>query len=183
MKMRHVMLVPIVLALAVAGPVWAGNIHIDHDGLSLDFEGDTLVVEGGGRHGDTVEISADFELTVNGREVDTDRKDRRLLKAYYEQAEEIEEVAMQLGMEGARIGIKGAAIGIGALGKVLRLLSSDYDTEDLEAEIEAEAEAIELEAEGIEEAAEVLEDWVDDLEDIGDELQDRIPELDDLDWF
>lgn len=185
MKMRPALLLPLVLALSAAAPAWAGHgkTHIDHDGLQLDFDGDTLIVESGENDRDTVEISADFDLTVNGHRIETDRKDRKLLQAYYEKAGEIDEAARQIGLEGARIGVKGAALGVSALGKVIHLLSSDYDSDDLEEEIEAEAEKIESQAEGLEEAAELLEEQVEELEEIADDLQDRIPALDDLDWF
>ena len=61
---------------------WAGNTRIVHDEFSLDFKGDTLVLKNGHRHKETVEITGDFELLVNGDKVKTDRKDRKLLKAY-----------------------------------------------------------------------------------------------------
>ena len=183
MKMRLFCLIPLLLCLPGTGDAWAGHCRLVHDDFSLNFEGGTLFLQNGARHRETVEITADLELYVDGKEIQTDRKDRKLLKAYYDKAGDIEEVAVKLGAEGARLGVKGAALGIQALGKVLHLLSDDYDTEDLEAEIEAETEQIEVEAEGIEEAAEILEEWVEDLGEIADELQERIPELEELDWF
>ena len=183
MKLRAYCLITLVLCVAGTGTALAGHHHIDYDGFQLNFEGGTLVVENGDRHGDVVEITADLELYVDGEKIRTDRKDEKLLKAYYAKAENIEVAAEKLGLEGARLGIQGAALGIRAIGKILHLLDEDYDTEDMEAEIEAEADRIEFEAEGIEEAAEDLEEWIDELMEIGDELQVRIPELEDLDWF
>ncbi|MBU8871132.1 MAG: YggN family protein [Gemmatimonadales bacterium] len=183
MRTRQFFPFTLMLILITAGSSLAGHLQIDNDNLHLDFEGSTLVVDNDSRPGGIVEITAQLELYVDGKEIQTDRKDRKVLEAYYEKAEKIEEAARELGVVGARLGVHGAALGISAIGKVLRLLSPDYDVDDLEEEIEEEAESIEFAAEGIEEAAEELEEWVQELQDIGDELQGRIPELADLDWF
>ena len=183
MKMRQLFLITLVVCLTGAGAAWAGHHHTDYDGFHLDFEGGTLIVENGHGHQETVEITADLELYVDGVKISTDGRERRLLKAYYGKAEDVEEAAEELGAEGVRLGARGAALGIKALGGVIHLLDEDFDAEDLEEEIEDEARRIELAAEGIEEAAEALEEWIDELEEIGDELQERIPELEDLDWF
>lgn len=169
-------------SLLAAAPAALADVSLENDGFRLDFEGDTLVVEGGG-HGEEVEITADLELYVDGRRIETDRGDRRLLKDYYAQAEEIVAVAEDLGREGALLGARGAAVGVRAVGRVLRLLDKDYDAEDLEADIERDTEKIEFEAEKIEQAGERLEEQIDDLRGIGDRLQERIDDLDRLDWF
>lgn len=169
-------------ALLVAAVPAAARVSLEDDGYHLDFEGDTLVVEGG-RHSETVEITADLELSIDGERVKVDRGDRRLLKAYYEKAEDLVDEAEELGREGAKLGARGAAVGVRAVASVLRLLSDDYDADDLEADIDAETEFIEIDAAKIEAAGKRLEEKLDDLRDIGDDLQRKVPELKDLDWF
>lgn len=183
MKRTGIAILVAVLTVGGAAPAFAGGHNLEVDGFRLDFDGDMLVVSNGPDNDEAVEIDKDLELRVDGRKIRTDRSDRKLLRAYYEQAREIDVVATEIGLEGAKVGMRGAAIGVRALGKVLKLLDDDYDADDLEAEIEAETDAIEIDAEALELAAGGLEDAVEDLRDIGDELQERIPELEDLDWF
>lgn len=168
-------------ALLLTVPATA-RVSLENDGFRLDFDGDVLVVEGG-RHSETVEITPDLELYVDGERVETGKQERKLLRAYYDQADEIVGVAEALGREGAKLGARGAAVGVRAVARVLRLLDKDYDAEDLEADIEAETESIEIDAEKIERAGEELEEQIGDLRGIGDRLQERVPELEELDWF
>jgi hypothetical protein len=157
-----------------------GVIHGD---VEIDFEDDMLVLTHDDHPGESVEITAEGELYVNGERVRTDTEERRLLRDFYDHTEDIRDHALAVGREGARIGLKGAGLAVKALAKVIKLLSPDYDADDLEAEMELEAEKIEREAEALEERAEVIEEWADELEDLSEELRDRIPALREVAWL
>jgi hypothetical protein len=155
--------------------------HFEH--TSLEFDDATLILIHNGHRRSRVEITEDYELYVNNRFVETDKKQRKLLKEYYNHALLVVGYAEEIGLEGAEIGIKGAKIGLMAVGGIFSLLREDYDLDDLERELEIEAEKLEARAEELEEQAEELEDIAEELEDISDELADEIPELAELNWF
>jgi hypothetical protein len=174
------------LVLGCAAGAAAGRHHRLHDlgdGLDIDFEGDTLVLTHDDYRGDAVEITREADLIVNDDRVRTGRAERRLLRAYYDRALQIEVVALELGEEGARIGVQGASLAAHALIRVVKLLSPDYDSDDLEREMEEKSEKIEIRAEALEERAEELEELVDEMEDLADDLRERVPELEALGWF
>ena len=56
-------------------------------------------------------------------------------------------IAKMLGIEGAKIGAGGVKLGFTAIAKVVKLLSDEYDTDDLEEDLEREAEKLEKKAE------------------------------------
>lgn len=172
---------------AVGGKCRKHSISDEHQGtldnVSIDLDDGTVIITNEGWHRATVEITEDYELYVNGRFVETDREQEELIKEYYDQVVQIVEHAKEIGYEGAKIGLRGARIGFRAVRGVFRLLLTDYDDEDLERELERDAEVLEARAEELEERAEVLEDLADELEEMQEELADEIPELRKLDWF
>ena len=130
-----------------------------------------------------VEITEDYDLIINDRLIKTNNKQRKLLADYHDQLTQIVDYAKDLGKEGAKIGLRGAKIGLKAIAGIFKLLRSDYDSDDLEAELEREAEKLELEAEKLEEAAEDLEYLAEEFEESHSQLKEEIPELDKLEWF
>lgn len=153
------------------------------DGVSIDVDDGTLIITYKDGGYSRIEITEDYELYVNGRLVKTDREQKELIEDYYDQAIEIIEYAKEIGFEGAEIGIEGAKIGLKAVKGVFKLLLANYDTDDLERDMEREAAKLEARAEKLEEKADELEDMADELEERQEELADHIPELDELDWF
>jgi len=79
-------------------------------------------------------------------------------------------------MQGAKIGLK-AVVG------VVRLISLDYDTDDLERDLDRETDKIEEKVERLEEKAEDLEDLADELEELRVRMRREIRELKELGWF
>jgi cell division protein ZapA (FtsZ GTPase activity inhibitor) len=151
--------------------------------ISMDFDDGTLVITNRGRNKGKVEITKDYELYVNGRRVQTNDEQRELLREYYKSVEDLVDYAAEVGFEGAKIGAQGAEIGIAAVAGLFHLLSSDYDTDDLERELERKSDRLEMKAERLEEKAEALEEQAEELEELADELNDEIPELHRLRWF
>ena len=149
----------------------------------IDLDDGVLVIEH--EYEDwTVEITEDYELYVDGREIKTDRKQRKLLRRYYRDYEEIEEIAEELGREAAKVGVAGAKIGAAAVVRVAKtLLDDDYDCDDLEIDIEIDTAQIERMAEKIEKKAEKIEGLADDLVKTHKRLRKSIPELRDLEDF
>ena len=132
---------------------------------------------------DKVEITEDGELYINGHLIDTDDKQKEILIEYHDRLAELIDYAEEIGHDGVKIGASGAKIGVMTIANLFKLLSSNYDTDDFEAEIEAEAEQIEHEAELLEEKAEELEKMAEKLEDLHSDLKDQIEELEELHWF
>ena len=108
---------------------------------------------------------------------------RQLVGEFYEKTMHLTEQAKVIGKEGARIGIKGAKLGLSAIFKVFHLLSPNYDTDDLEREMEAEASVIEDQAKDLERYADSIEDSAEEVEDLAEEMSEKIPEIDRLGWF
>ena len=131
----------------------------------------------------SIEITRDYELYVNGRFVKTNTEQKRLLKEYHSAIFEIIDRAKDIGKEGAKLGIDGAKIGLKAIVGVFKLMRDDYDSGDLEEELELKAEELEEKAEELEKEAEKLEYLADNLEELHDELKEEIPELQDLNTF
>ncbi len=152
------------------------------DHKSIDFEDGTLVIE----HEDEdwiVEITEDYKLYVNGERVRTDRQQKKLLRSYYRDYEDIEEFAREIAKEGALVGLAGVKLGAGAVVCVAKLLLDDYDSDDMEDEIEINTEDLEKMAENLEKMADRIEDMADDLEKTHKKLRRSIPELGDLEDF
>lgn len=193
---RYLVVVAVVLMLASV-PVQAGT-RIHHDGWSLSgFPSKTchigdIRIEMHDRdimitHEDydyeQVECTEEFELIIDGRLVDLDPDQQELVKEFYDLYSDMYLRAKSIGKEGVAIGIEGAKLGIKAIGRVLKMAFTDYDEDDLERDMEREAEAIEAKAEILEDRAEALEDMADELQDLLYEMSDEIPELNALDWF
>jgi len=149
----------------------------------LDIDDGSVIITHDGWRDDEIEISRSGDLRINGNSITVSDNQRRLLKKYNETAIDMVDRAEELGEIGAKIGVQGAKLGLTAASNTLKLLFSGFDTDELERELEEEAEKLEIEAEALEEQAEVVEDMADELEDIADELQDEIDELRGLRWF
>ena len=155
---------------------WMENISIDVD------DGSVIIKNNKDRH-ERVELSEEYELYVNGKFIRTNREQRRYFEDYHDLTCQIEHDAKKIGKEGAKIGARGAKLGVTAVFNVLKLLSSDYDSDDLEREMERESSKLEANAEKLERKAEKLEEMVDELEELHFKLKESIPELDELEWF
>lgn len=149
---------------------------------SIDFDDGTLVIE----HEDEdwiVEITKDYELYIDGREVRVNRQQKKLLRRYYRDYEDIEELAAEIGKEGARIGLAGAKLGVSAVACAVKLILEDYDCDDMEDEIEIKSDDLEKMARTLEKKAEKIEGMADDLEKTHNKLRRSVPELGDLEDF
>jgi len=181
----------ILLALVLSAALTSGaaaHKACRHDGdwtfkdKSIELEDGTLVIEHE-EEGWTVEITDDHELYVDGRRVKTDREQKKLLKRYYRDYEKIEEMAEEIAREGAAVGLEGAKLGVSALACVAMLLLEDYDSDDMEEEIDVKTADLEKMADRLEKKADKLEDIADDLEKTHRKLRRSISELGDLEDF
>ena len=152
------------------------------DNINIDFDDDDLTVTNTDEKS-SFKIDKKFELYINKEHVKTTPEQRKLTKEMYRSVELIIEEAKDIGWDGAKIGAEGAKLGIHAILCVFKLLSPDYDTDDLEAEIEKKAKKLEKKADKLELRAELIEDMARELEDISDRMREKIPELKKLSWF
>ncbi len=143
----------------------------------LDIDGGDVYLYPNRHHRDEIRITDDYRLFVNGHEIDLDDEDRELVEEIHNLVLDIEKQAYSIGKEGAKLGAAGAKIGIQAVAGVFKLLRFDYDSDDLEKEMEIKAEKLEAQAERLEEQAEELEYMADELETLADRLERDIPEL------
>ncbi|MBN1163114.1 MAG: hypothetical protein JXB45_00910 [Candidatus Krumholzibacteriota bacterium] len=191
-KSRVILILSIAVILVIGGSVEAGGRHkycgsdngfgLLPDDVSLDFDDGTLVIQSDD-YDQTVEINDECDLYIDGRKIETDRDQERLLCRYYEDLEEIIELAKEIGVEGAMLGMGGAKIGLKAVINAAMLILEDYDSEDLEKELEKEAEKLERRAKKLEKKAEKIEDRADDFKKTHRKLRKAIPELKELEWF
>jgi len=151
------------------------NIDVDNDG--------TVIINHRGRNKAVVEITEDYELFVNGHEIELTPEQKILIKEYYYLVIDLNTHATEIGIEGAKIGLEGAKLGTKAIKNVLKMFLTDYDSDDLEREMEKEAARIEAKAEALEEQADELEEMAERLEEVAEELEDEIPELENIIWY
>ncbi len=130
---------------------------------STDFDDDgTLCIRCDGRRHERIEITADYKLYINGRRIKTDDEADELLEEYYEHMQ-------QLVADAAKIGLRGGELGVTAVSGVIRAFLTDYEFDDLERDLEDEAEKLETLAEGLEEEAAGIEELAEELDDLADE--------------
>jgi len=153
------------------------------DDANIDVKDGNIIITHHGRGRSEIEITRDNELYIDGHFIKTNDQQKKLLAEYRLQVMELVDRAKDIGFEGAKIGIEGAKIGLKAVGGVFKLLLEDYDTDDLEEEMEREAAKIEARADKLEARADELEEMADRLEMMAEELSDQIPELHELEWF
>lgn len=157
----------------------------DHwESTSFDLDrGSVIITHKEDRHRDVVEVTEDSVLIVNGDEVKLDERQKQLVGEFHEDCMNIYESAKKVGWEGAKIGVEGAKLGVRAVGCVFKLLSPDYDSDDMEEELEREAARIEAKADVLEMKAGHIEEMAEELEDLAIDMRRAIPELDALGWF
>lgn len=154
--------------------------HLENSSISID---DNKVRIASDEDDYSVIITEYGDLYVNGKHVNLDKNQQKLVDDYRENIMVIIDRAKDIGIEGAKLGIDGAKIGLQAVVGVFKLLDENYDSEDLEAELDIASEELEAKAEELELEAEELELLADNLEELHEELKESIPELEELDSF
>jgi len=132
---------------------------------------------------DEVVITREGELFINDDEIKISKKAQKYMHEYYELADASHDKIRDIAKAGAKIGVHGATIGLKAVINVVRLISPTYDGDDLERDMEEEAEKIEKKGEDIEKEAEELEEIMEHIDDVHADLRGAVPELQDLHWF
>jgi hypothetical protein len=193
--MKKAALIAFLAIIVVPCMVLSGTVHDDFDfcfdddhGITLDdvrlkFKHDDLIISPKCGSYEDVEITDDYHMYINGERIRLNSRGRSLIRNYYKQARRLRKEAMRIGMEGAKVGIKGAEVGIYALAGLVKTLSSDYDKDDFERDIERKARRVEKEAKKLEKKAERVEKMADDLEDLHHDMRRHIKDLRRLDWF
>jgi hypothetical protein len=150
--------------------------------VAVDFdEGSILFTDQ--ESDETVEITDEYALLVNGHPVQLGRDERKLVEDYYDTFQSVIETGKAVGVEGAHVGVQGLKLGLDAALGVLKLLDENYDQEDLQAELDHKGGKIEREAAKLEKKAHKLELKAERLQDLHAGLRDRVDELDGLGWF
>ncbi len=159
-------------------------VHSHHlKSVDIDIDDGTIILEGRGGYDGVIEITEDYELFVNGQKIRLNDDQRKLVKDYHDGFMLVIEGAKDIGFAGASIGWEGAKLGFSALGCVFKMLSKDYDEDDLEREMEAKAEKLEAKAELLEEWAEEIEELAEELEDLFYDMEEEIPAVRELEWY
>jgi hypothetical protein len=153
----------------------------DHIAIAVDH-GDVLIYDKNNDE-EMVEITEDNRLYVRDREVATNAEQQALTREYRDRVIEIKRDVKKIAGEGARIGVDGAKIGLKAVVGVFKLISPDYDSEDLDRDLNRESEKIDAKAEKLEARAHEVDKKVDELEVLHARMRTAIPELEKLEWF
>lgn len=159
-----------------------GPYHF-YEGISIDFEGGSLIVLERDTDDVLFEITEKDELFVRGEHVKTSPREKRLLREFYGITEDMVDEARQLGYKGAKIGVKGAKMAAKAVGGVFEILFSGFDEtviEEFEQKMEEESELLEQQAEKLEIEAERLEELEAELEKVYEKLEKEVEELKEL---
>ncbi len=130
-----------------------------------------------------IRITEDYKMYLDDEEIPLDVDQRKTVQEFYQLSFGIRSEAKAIAKEGLKIGVKGAKLGLQAVGCVFKMLLTSYDEEDLDVEMEAEADKIEAEAEKLEARAEVLEDQMERWEEVGRQMKDEIPALAHMEWL
>jgi len=190
-----VILVPVLALLALLVSPMSANGHQEcpfsvgdlnkwyMDGVKYEIEDGSIFLSHHGHRHDWVEITVDGQLYINDESVKLDREQQGLVATYYDLTTGIVSQAKNVGKEGARVGIEGAKLALKVVGGVFKMAFTSYDGDDLEQDVEWEAEKLERRAERLEEKAEDIEELAEDLERIVEEMNETIPELTELGWF
>lgn len=156
--------------------------HSSHSSFELDGD-EVIIVEHSQRSSDEVVISKDGDLEINGDQIKTDGKSRKLLKKFYREAVILEKEAEQIGLEAAELATEATSFAAVSVLKALKALTDEGDFEADLADLEDRGEDFEALAEIMEERGEEIEAQADKLVDLADELCDRVSELNGLGWF
>ncbi|MFC1475311.1 DUF2884 family protein [Candidatus Zixiibacteriota bacterium] len=154
-----------------------------YDDITVKLEKGNIIFVNHDEDDSEVKITKMCELYIDGEKIELNDDQTETVKQFHQQVDAIKKEAKNIGFEAAGIGLDGVMVGLKAIGCVFKLLHPDYDTDDLEREVERAARKVEREAEKLERKAENIEDMVDELEDYADEMVINIPELKKLDWF
>lgn len=179
------------LILLFSTPVFASDLSIKV-GNRLEGIGDVsirirhesiLIYPNDDRLWEDVEITEDRQLYVNGEKINLSRHQEEMVEDYYRMTIDIIQEAHHIGWEGAKVGAHGAKIGLQAVVGIVKLLSPDYDSDDLERDLDRETKKIEKRAEALEDKADDLEDLADELEALHWKMRREIGALKELAWF
>ncbi|MGD1048410.1 MAG: DUF2884 family protein [Candidatus Krumholzibacteriaceae bacterium] len=158
------------------------NILFRSEDVSVELEGGSILYSHA-HNESTVEITQAHELIVDGRAVRLNRTQQRLVEDYYDTFQSIVDQGKEIGIEAAKVGAEGARLGLAAAAGALKLLSSDYDSDDLDRDMGCKKARLEHKAERLEERAARLKRDAHDLRDMHEQLRCDIKELNDLGWF
>ena len=192
--MQRIAAICFLLALAPLPAISCGHLGSDLVGLDQVFDrwedvsfelehGSVMIRHDEGRRESVVEVTEDEELIVNGKAVKLDHDQRDMVADFYERCVELHESAVEIGRAGAKVGLEGAKLGARAIGCLFKLASASYDEDDMERELEREAQKIEAKAAVLERRADDIEENAEHIERLTDRMCDKIPELDRLRWF
>ncbi|UCD39096.1 MAG: hypothetical protein JSW54_06350 [Fidelibacterota bacterium] len=178
---------PILLALGLLTPPALSTAHDGCEEASIlnnvDIDADSgyVLISKKDNGDDVVMISGDYTLTINDVTVRTSKKQKRILRDYYDLAQAIEQQGKLMGARGAELG--GMAEGI-ALTALLQLAESftgvQYIEEDTASDTQQEVEEISAD---LEEMGAELKDLIKELEATHLKLKAKIRAIRDLDWF
>ena len=153
------------------------------DGVEYEIEDGSIFISHHDQRYDRVEITENGQLYINDEFIKLNREQQRLVATYYDLTMDIVSLAKDLGHEGAMVGIEGAKLGLKAVGGVFKMMFTSYDGDDLDQDMEWEAERLERKAERLEEKAKEIEELAEELEWTVEGMDETIPELRELGWF
>jgi len=155
---------------------WSFGYDSDWD-IEVRVEDQEVIVNFRDELHDQLLITEDDRLIIDNTEVDVTPEQQALLKEFRMTAIELDAGVRDIVKEGARIGLAGAKVGLKAVSSVFKLIFPDYDSDDLERDVNREADKLEKRAKLLEDRADRVEDLAHDIEDLADDLADKIPEL------
>lgn len=145
--------------------------------VTVRMDDGTLVMEHDDPRCTVVEITDEYDLYIDGKRIDINDHQRKLVEAYYNLVIEVVDDAIGIGVSAAAVGLGGAGIGLGVVGKLFKLILPWYGFDDFENELREETRKIKILAEKLEIHARELEEKAEQAEDVYRVLIRSIPEL------
>ena len=150
-----VILVPVLALLVLSASPVSADRHQGHqfsvrclnkwhmDGVKYEIDDGSIFISHHGRRHDRVEFTEEGQLYINDDLVKLDSEQQGLVATYYDLTTDIVSRAKNVGQEGARVGIEGAKLALKVVGGVFKMAFTSYDGDDLEQDVEWEAEKLE----------------------------------------
>jgi len=162
---------------------YKGTVDGFLEDADLEIKGSNVYITHHDNDKTTLKITGSGDLYMDGRKVHINGRGQKLLGQFNHQIRELFDSAEKLGYEAGKIGVDGAHIATSAVSGLVEAFFSEATLDDLEKELEKEAEKIEAKAKKLEKKAEKIEQQAEELEELQAELKEHIEELEELEWF
>ncbi len=151
--------------------------------MDVNIDGSELIFRCHQDSTETVIITEEYQLIVNGKDIELKPGEQKLVMDVYNETFTIIQEALRIARKGVKLGLKGARVGLSAAFEALVAAIMGEDEENIEARVEAKTNALEREAQHLEAEGDALEERAEALEKLITKLFDTVAPLPSLSCF